>query len=74
MKNRDSRQYSYLQQQPDQNAHQRIQQFEEMAKHYTEAANALRNKDEDSSERHLQQAQQLQQQFDKTRREQQNST
>ena len=64
MENRGNQQYSYLQQQPDLNAQQRIQQFEEIAKYYTEAANALRNNDDESSERYLQQAQQQQRQFD----------
>lgn len=47
--------------QPQQDAQQRIQQYEQIANHFNEAATALRNNDEETCDRCLRQAQQAQQ-------------
>lgn len=48
--------------QANQQDQQRIQQLEAAAKHYTQAANALRNQNEQECNQHIQQAQQAAQQ------------
>ena len=45
-------------QQQQRNQQQRIQQLEDVARHYTQAASALRNQNEQECDQHIQQAQQ----------------
>lgn len=65
MENQSNRQRDPQQNQnpqnPQNNNEQKIQQYEQIANHYTGAATALRNNDKDACDRCLEQARQAQQ-------------